>query len=241
MEKDENVKVTMLSKALETGIAQAEYREGKALELFHPKDVNVGGVIGSPVAWLNARPTHATKENSHAIVNRDQKLIALVIGEREHHLTHIVGQLEESKIYTELGINRGKLYSPLELATKLKLLRSIFESHSKHAEIIHTLRNVKAKVNKAIEESIDNKGNRSRHFDQEVESNMPETFQISIELIKGEPKQTIDLDIILEADGQEIRCTLESVGAKELIDNLVDQRIDQEVEELQKWVTVIEQ
>jgi hypothetical protein len=231
MEREE-VKATMLSKALETGVAQAEYREGKALELFHPKDVIIVGVIGSPVAWLNARPTHASKENSHVIVNRDEKAIKLIIGEREHHITHIVGHLEESKIYTDLGINTGKSYTPIDLATKLKLLRSIFESHSKHAEIIHTLRNVKAKVNK---------GNRSRHFDQEVESNMPESFQISIELIKGEPKQTIDLDIILEADGQEIRCTLESVGAKELIDNLVDQRIDQEVEELQKWVTVIEQ
>lgn len=207
-----------------------------------PHDVKVSGSIDSVSRWLISRKDTFNPLESHAIANIDERKISLVINETNSNgkRFEIVGKLEESKVFQDLGINKSCVsYSPQELANRLKLLRSIFPKGSDHAMIVSTLRNLKAKINKQLEDADDKRGNVTKSFEQSVESNMPEQFEICIPLLKGEPARTFFVNVLLEAHVHDIKCYLESVDAAELIDKISEERISKEVEKIEELTTVI--
>lgn len=214
----------------------------KIYDVKADKDVSISGAIDSPKRWLKSREETFNKLESHALVDYDNRSINLVINETNSNGEYyqINGQIQLSEKFTDLGINSScQSYSPVELANKLKLLRSIFPQKGDHAIIVNTLRNLKAKINKAMEQTDDRRGNTSNSFEQTVESNMPESFKICIPLIKGANPIEIELSVILEAKSGEIRCFLESVEAAEKIDEISEKLISEEVEAIEELTTVI--
>ena len=138
-------------------------------------------------------------------------------------------------------INKSEVvYTPEQLANKLKLLRSLFVSNLDHASICSTLRNIKAKVSADVEKLDDRKGNVERNFRQVVESNMPDAIKLNIPLLEGEPAIEIEVNVVLEVNGgSDIRCYLESIDAADLIESQFERRVSEEVAEIEKFVTVI--
>ena len=214
----------------------------KIYDVKADKDVSISGAIDSPKRWLKSREETFNKLESHALVDYDKRSIELVINETNSNGEYyqIKGQIQLSEKFTDLGINSScQSYSPVELANKLKLLRSIFPQKGDHAIIVNTLRNLKTKINKAMEQTDDRRGNTSNSFEQTVESNMPESFKICIPLIKGANPIEIELSVILEAKSGEIRCFLESVEAAEKIDEISEKLISEEVAAIEELTTVI--
>ncbi len=138
-------------------------------------------------------------------------------------------------------INQKQGFEPLKLAEVLRLKRSIFKSHSEHALLISTLRNLKAKVESNVEKQKSDNGNRKFLYQQEVESNMPEAIDLVIPLIKSEKPTEITVNIVVETDGYDLICYLVSVDGAEKIDDLFNNIIDEELSKIDDDILVIEQ
>lgn len=214
--------------------------EGSAPEQHNLKSVSVAGNIDSVKRFLKEREGEFDAKKAHCIVSVDEGTVELVVNEQDHCDTYTVkGSLELSKQFKDLGINTSKRYAPLELANKFRLMRSIFESHDAHAEICKKLKNLKATVNQEVEKMKEDNGDAKFLFSQTVNSNMPKGFNLKLPLIKGGEKELIEIQVILEADGMDIRCYLSSVEGQEKIDELFEKLVKEEADFIQTKVLVI--
>jgi hypothetical protein len=239
---ENNQKENVVKTMLENGVVELTIRNGEALKELRDENVTISGAIDAPSRFIDKRNTEFNKLKSHTFVNRDEKSITTIINENlAYSRVVVVGKIKISKEFEDLGINSGKQYSPAQLSQKLKFMRSCFPNKIEHAQIVNTLRNIKATINKKMEDLKDERGNASKMFEQTVESNMPDSFEIEIPLIKGEEKIKFNLNVILEATGgSDISATLESIDAQEMIDEITERRIDEEVLKIQDFTTIIE-
>lgn len=231
-----------ISTMIENQVKQLTILTGNAVEQHNPKPVDISGNIDAPSRFIEGRQSEFVLSNRHCLVSKTDGIIKLIINEQSVVDKYtITGKIEISKKFRKLGINSDVSYKPEELANKLKLLRSLFVSNLEHATICNTLRNLKTKINRDIEKANDQKGNVTNNFRQTVESNMPDSIKLLIPLLEGEDPVEIELNVILEAEGgSEIKCHLESIDAAELIESQFTERVNQEIEKIKSFVTIIE-
>jgi len=188
---------------------------------------------------LNGLPYNPMQ--SHCLVNRSEGTIELHINERKtNEAITIKGKLELSPELEKLKINTGHQYKPESLAKQFRLMRSIFPTVEAHSQIISHLRNATSKITADAQKAADDGGNQIDNFQRTVESSLPKSFIIQIPLLKGEPKQSIEVMIVLGTNGRDLFCELESMDCAELVDKAFDERIEQEVRVLVQHTTVIE-
>jgi len=238
---ENNHENNLVEKMVEQGVKEVTIRRGEALQLFPKKSVRINGAIDAPSRFIEARNTEFDTLKSHTLIDRDNKVITLIINEDSHEGDVVVeGKIEIAKDFKDLGINQGKSYSPAQLSQRLKMLRAFFPSKVEHATIVNTLRNLKAKVKSDLDKLDDQRGNVTQNFTQAVESNMPESFSMEMPLIKGGINYSFPISILLEVNNTEITCFLESVDAQEILDNVSSAKIDEEIEKIKNYTCVIE-
>lgn len=214
--------------------------EGTAPEQHNLKKVGISGTIDSVSRFLNKRKADFDLQKSHCLVSIEDGTVEMVVNEQDHCDTYTVkGSLEISKKFQELGINTSKRYTALDLANKFRLMRSIFESHDAHADICATLKSLKATINRNLEQSKQDNGDARYLFQQEVSSNMPESFNLMMPLIKGGESEKINVQVVLEADGMDVRCFLVSVDGQEKLENIFDTLVREEAEKIEQDILVI--
>jgi hypothetical protein len=206
------------------------------------KPIKIEGNIDAPSRFIEGRKNDFQKITRYCKVSKTDGKIHLIINEQSVvDKYEVIGQIQIAKKFKNLAINDSShSYTPEGLANKFKLLRNLFESNLQHSQICATLRNLKAKINSDIEKADDRKGNVERNFKQTVESNMPDAITLKLPLLEGEPAVSVEVNVILEANGNNgINCFLESVDAAEIIETLFENRVEEEVEKIKDWVTVI--
>ncbi|WNH10007.1 hypothetical protein [Thalassobellus suaedae] len=233
----------VIKQALKQGISEVTVLTGKATEQHNSLPVNIEGNIDAPSRFINGRKDDFSDSKRYCLVSKTDGIITLIINEQSVVNKYTIkGKIEISKKFLVLKINKdNEGYSPEELANKLKLLRSMFVSNIEHSSICSILRNLKAKVNSDIENLNDRKGNVTANFKQTVESNMPDAIKLKIPLLEGEEAIEIEVNVLLEANGgSDIKCYLESIDAAELIEKQFESRVNEEVDKIKDWVTIIE-
>lgn len=191
-------------------------REGAALPLKEPTPVRFTGIIDTPFRWLKIRVEKLDQLLCNAKVDMEQMEITLTLDEKDHYQDKIVGKLVEHPIFTSFGINKGRYTTPHEMAKFFKMHRSFFENTSQAMTLVHELQNFKAKVDKQIEKSDNNRGDKRLLVAQAVESNLPERFNLVIPLFKGQTSQLVEVEIYVNAD--DLCCTLISPQANDIIE-----------------------
>lgn len=241
MEAKERTEAEIVKNAIENGAKIVTILTGNAPrqpEIYNPKSITIEGTIDATSRFCEVRDFD--RKASHALVSLSRGEIILVVNEQNTDNTHTVtGRVIIGKEFAALGINTDKPYTPESLAKHLKLKRSLFESHTEHTKLIASLRQIKAKVNQAIEKAKDDKGNETDAFTQTVESNMPESFIMNIPLIEGQKPSRIEVFPVVEADGRDIIVTLESMDAAEGIDQYRNEAVEAEVVKITDKTTVI--
>jgi len=227
--------------AVENEIAHLTILRGDAPKQHNPQPVSISGNIDAPSLFIEGRKKDFADSQRHCMVSKTDGTIVLHLNEQSVVDKYTVsGKIEIGKKFEALGINSEKGYNPEELANKLKLLRSIFAKKMEHATICATLRNLKADINRTIEQLDDRRGNVSDNFKQTVESNMPDAITLKLPLLEGEDPVEFEVNVILEANGSnQIVCYLESIDASEMIEELFAQRVEEEVDKIKEFVTVI--
>ena len=234
-------KKLQIDKVIDKGMPVITILEGKAPEQHNPLPVFIEGNITAPAMFIEKRKETYDANKSHCLVSKTEGKIQLFINEQSATEKYVItGKIELGKLFKKLGINNfDQSYSPVELSQVFRLMRSIFVSKKEHLNIVTTLRNLEATITRQVEEADDTRGNTAKIIKQTVASNMPEAFTLNIPVIEGQPAVNIEVSVILEAHGNEIKCFIESVDAAELADQLREELVEKEVEKIKDYTTVI--
>lgn len=225
----ESKKETAFEKAIEKAIVEHHsqlliIREDDPLKVYEEVSTKISGVLNSPLMWLQKRVSKHDPLSSHIIVDRDKMSIQLITEERDHFSNSITGKLEYHPAFLKFGINSGQYITTHEMADKIKMNRSFFESKSDAMSLVSILKNFKAKIDSEIERKNDNRGNVKALVQQTVSSNLPESFKMIMPIFKGEKPMNIEVEVYIEAD--EFKCTLISPEANEEMERLRDSAIN---------------
>jgi hypothetical protein len=220
--------------------AEVVLREGRAAKLLDPKapvKIKLSGVIGAPAEYLTKRvgTGQFTQERSHLIVNREEIRLSLVINEDDEYLRgHVDGKLEFHPKFTEFGINTGKVWTPTDLGLFFKMNRAFFSDKTTNMKLVTDLMNFSATVNNTIERSVKENGDRTDHFAQVVNSNLPASFTLNIPIFKGMDAETLEVETFAKIDGRTVSFTLLSPGANQTLEEIRDWAIDAELERIRE-------
>lgn len=132
--------------------------------------------------------------------------------------------------FEKFGINTGRSYTTLELANFIKMNRSHFETKDKAMLLVTELRQFKAKIDKDVENQADDRGNRKILMAQAVESNIPESFMITVPVFKGYAVQALEVEIAI--DPGDLSCTLVSPEVNDYVEGTKDDLINAEIEQI---------
>ncbi len=142
--------------------------------------------------------------------------ITLRINENAHYGTEVTGSLEVAREFRIFHINDGHSFTLPELAKLFKMNRSFFETKQAAMELVTLLQNFKGKVNKDLEASSDNRGNKKVDFLQAVESNLPEAFTLQLPIFKG--MEAVDVACEVYIDPDDWSCQLVSPDANDIVE-----------------------
>ena len=215
------------------GMNEVIIREGAAPKVLDPKapvKMNVNGTINAPFEYLTKRIDCIKQKDCHIIVNREKITIELVVNESDEYTRGtIAGTLQYHPKLEEVGINAGKVWSPFDFAMFCKMNRAFFADKNANMSLVSACKNFTAKVNNQIERAIQENGNRTDNFAQVVNSNLPESFTLSIPIFKGGKKEDLVVETFAKIDGRNVAFVLLSPGAEETLEDLRDKAIDEQL------------
>ena len=209
-------------------------REGQAAKAVEhlatkaPESIDVMGVISTPFDWLNKRVNTIDQLKSNITVNREHMSIGLTINEDDaYNKSQISGTVQLSEVFAKFGINDEKKgWQPAALGQFLRLNRGLFDDKEKCMVLVSTLKNFTAKVKAEIQKQRDPSGSTADVFKQEVESNLPKSFSVTLAVFKGTEKTRIEVEFDHYLSDGEVYLQLVSPGANEMIESYRDTCID---------------
>ncbi len=195
-------------------------REGEApkqLDAIKPNKVHISGVISSPREFYSKRKQLHNKDKCHILYDVLKGCIILVVDENYSNDNYqITGTLEKNSELEKFRINTGHHFEPKQLLDVLKFNRIYFANTADNAKICLALQNFKAKVNTALENSNDLRGDKLNNLHSKIEHDLQESFVLDITIFKGQPKTQFKVDICVELRAGEVYVYLESVQLKDL-------------------------
>lgn len=227
-----------LSLELKEGTQVLELRTGSALPFHELKHLLLKGSLQAPGDFLEIRRNQFPVDKTHILVNEDDGSITINSQDREEvgKIT-VTGNLTEHPDFKRIGINnQDMLRSPSELATWIKMNRTFFESKTIALNLVTVLRNFRATVNKILEDKKDDRANYSILREQVVNSNLPETFQITVPLFVGEKAVKFDVEIVI--DPEDFSCALISPDAADLVRKAKELKLSEQISRFAGYVII---
>ena len=218
---------------LPVGVGEIVIREGKAVELREPVKVVISGTLDAPARWLETRMRIGLVNQgvNYVLVDRENLSISLQCNENNHYGSNISGKLIVSPEYKRFGINAGEYITNFDMAELIKMNRSFFETKVVAMKLVTELQNFRAKVDKDIEKSDNNRGDKRLLINQVVQSNLPEAFNLQIPIFKGTAKQTLNVEVYISP--ADFSCTLVSPEANDLLEEMRDREMDAVIARIQ--------
>lgn len=233
---------TTVAELIGTGGREITVREGRDLELHEPQAVRLTGTIDAPARWLEQRSMQIYDKTAYVTVDRDNLKITLVYDERDYYRTEITGCLVLSEEFGRFGINGGKYITTMDMAALVKMNRSFFETRQTAMDLVAELQNFRARVNKEIEHSENNRGDRRLLVGQVVDHNLPDAFVLTLPIFKGTSEQRVEVEVYVNPD--DLSCTLVSAEANDIIESSRNAIIDDVIDRIAKacpGIVIIEQ
>lgn len=234
--KNEKLELNFAEGISKAEIVIREVEKVNELDVKAPLKLNIKGVISSVAEFLSKRKDQEDQINEkrcHILVNREKISIELIYNENDEYQTgSIKGTLEEHPKYKEFGINSGKVWTPTELGMFFKMNRSFFPDKSENMKLVSELMNFTAKVNNSIEKSARENGDRTDHFAQTVNSNLPASFTLTIPIFKGTQAESLEVETFAQVNGREIAFVLLSPAANQTMEDIRDKVIDEQLQKI---------
>ncbi len=227
-----------------------ELHEENELPVLEPDKVELAGTIGSVHEFLLKRISEKEQINQ-------KRCYILVDREKNEHLKLVLpmkptvgnkatvrGELKYYPKFLEFGINTSKTWEPVQLSKFFKMNRAFFKDAQYNMELVTVLKNFKASIDSKVENSRQDNGSRTDNYSQVVNSNLPASFNLIVPIFKGRPAEEIEVEIIADVDGRNIRLSLCSPGAEVIVEEERNKAIDEQlllIRKLAPDIAIIEQ
>lgn len=202
-------------------------RTGEAIKVLDPKPpikTDISGVLRTPLDYLEKRVLLIDQHEARVHWSTEEKLIMLITSESDEYTKgKILGKLNLHEEAILWKINKGFEFDNFQLSDLIKMNRSAFASNEEAMKLVSLLKNFQTKISGEIEAKNDGKGNIKALRSQLVQSNLPDSFDITIGIFKGYPKQKINVEVIVNAETFD--CRLESPQFKEYMDKITETAI----------------
>ncbi len=222
---------------IRTGIAP------KLLDAIAPNKVHISGTITAPFDFYSKRKDLHNPNKCHVLFNKNKQTITLIIDENYSESNYqITGKLELNPDLAPFQINGGKdkAFTIKGLMEVIKFNRLYFADMEAQATIVMSLQNFKAKIEHAIEDSTNNRGNETQSKVTKLENDLMESFVLIMPIYKGGPNATFKVEILCQVRDREVAVWLQSTELKEIMMQSIDTIINGELENF-KGIVCIEQ
>lgn len=216
-------------------------RQGAAAELLppvKPEKLTIKGDFRAVGQFLAGRTAGKTDNDlqlvdpKHAIVytNRAEMFIRLKCNPNNPMATEVTGSADRSEELKLFAINTGKKYRRDELFNLVRMNKIYFPDPQQHEDLITALKQFRANTQGSTNVGSDTRGNKNLSYQKEVTSNMPETFKLHIPIIKGEGKESFNVDIALDESEGSAMFWFESAELNEIMAKQIDAMFARELE-----------
>jgi hypothetical protein len=203
---------------------------GNALPLYYKQGITFEGDIYAPIDFWEKRFEQFKDliPDCHVEINRDTLTIKLITQESDEKLRNIIiGKVSYFDDYKALRINNDEYWNPIELSNHLKMNRHLFFDKNLGAELITKLQNIKAKVQGDVEKFDNQKGSKKILFEETVKHNIPDGFELEMQVIKGMGKVNFHVEIDVKYMDMDFSVKLISPDLKQAIDNFKEKIISE--------------
>ena len=216
---NEKMQVNFAPGMTEATLRVIELHEENELPVLEPDKVELAGTIGSVHEFLLKRISEKEQINQkrcYILVDREKMTLKLVTNETDSR-------------------NKATVRGELKYYPK-------FAQYN--MELVTVLKNFKASIDSKVENSRQDNGSRTDNYSQVVNSNLPASFNLIVPIFKGRPAEEIEVEIIADVDGRNIRLSLCSPGAEVIVEEERNKAIDEQlllIRKLAPDIAIIEQ
>jgi hypothetical protein len=184
-----------------------EIIHSKGVDKLPPKIFNVSGSINAPLSYCQSRISQIDENISLLTYSVEDKKIVFYENPNDHFGNVITGALKFHKDMESWGINKSTQFTTFELSDKIKLNRHKFDSLEVAMKLVTELKNFKARVEKEIESSTNNRGTVRQAVDQVFTGNIPEKFDINLHVFTG-IRQPVKFQVEIYINPNTFSCSL---------------------------------
>jgi len=218
----------------------------KPLPLVEPRKLQIRGDFRAVGQYLNGRKDGNTDnlqqlalvKDAIIFTDREELSIKLITNPNDSMSTEVIAKAQRSEELGKFGINDGTKYRRDELFKLVRMNRIFFADYQQHSDLLSALKSFKAQTSGNTALETDLRGNKNLAYQKEVKSNMPETFKLNIPIIKGEQKETFNVDICLEESDGTASFWFESPELNELMTKRVEEMFSRELAHCEGFVIV---
>lgn len=209
---------------------------GQALTPKEPLLINVIGTITAPRFFVAARCKILDPLTCRITVDRNMFKLDFVAHETDPYKRIIIGgSLSLSQEFDDFKINTGNHWSSFDLAEKIRMNRTCFESKEEAIGLVKILKDFKATVEKDIALQTDDRANYSMKRTQAVKNlSIPENITFSMPIFKGFPKMKFIVELIINPETLEI--SLVSPDAKDIVKDFSEKIMDDEINKMSEYL-----
>lgn len=203
---------------IENGVKEVIFRQGKAPEVHIPNGMNLTDLTISAVHEYLKKDGINPEEikNSYVLFSYEDRYIELNFALRRENSDIICGIIQLHPDLEKFEINKGKRYSPYQLADFIRMNRHYFETKDIAMKLESSLRKFTTEVDKKLEASDDKRANIKSSIVQNVKTSIPESFNIKIPVFIGTGPITVNIEVDINSD--DLSCSLMSPDLKSLIE-----------------------
>jgi hypothetical protein len=224
-------------------------RHGEAQELLppvKPEKVKIKGDFRAVGQYLKGRLDGQTDNLlqlaliKDAIIHTDKSTLSIHLNTNPNNpmATEVTGTAKKSDELGIFHINTGKDFRRDELLKIVRMNRVHFADYQQHSDLLAALKAYRSSTTGSSVMESDTRGNAKLGYEKSVTSNMPETLKLTIPIIKGEAKETFNVDICLEESDGISSFRLESPELNELMVKRTDEMFTRELEHFKEFVVI---
>lgn len=208
----------------------------ESLSTKEPEKISTVGVISTPYDWLEKRVDTIDQKKANIKVDREKMSITLTINEDDYYNKNtFVGKVEYSEVFEKFGINNAETgWIPAKLGQFLRLNRGVFESKEDCMVLVSALKNFTANAKTEIQKQRDPSGSMAEVYRSQVESNLPKSFVVNVNIFKGTAKTPIEVEFDHYMKDGDVFLQLVSPGANEITEDYRDRCIDEVLDGIRK-------
>ncbi len=192
-------------------------RTGEAEKILYPTKVALSGVISAPAEFYDKRKQLHNADRCHVVYNKKTAEIKLVVDENYPAQNYeVIGKISKNPDLEVFKINSTFTFTVKELMQILKFNRVFFADKDDNNKIVLALQNFKAKVEKTLEDSSNNRGNDAKISITKLEHELQESFMLEMPIFKGGENKKFRVEICVQASDGSVVVWLESRDLKDM-------------------------